>query len=326
MAKPLAFHNDTSGSQTSMLSDSISGPGSIPSVAALTNSSAAVIFLEEAFKSHDSSTTAETFSSLNNATYYMPDRKTRSTMVNKLAKLLLPIASASILVETYFDRIHWFTLIFHKSQFTQKFETLYQELAERPKSVITDVGFLSLLLAVFAISFDYIAPKEVQALELKGLVPKLYRDEIVAALKTNILEIVALGSLEAVQTCILLGNFYLYRGEQELAWPICGCGLRIAQALNLHRRMTKAPNADNHAISTKTRTWWAIYDIETFCSMLYGFPLSISDLDCDVDLMDPNDRLSTAVDGKLQGAVTPLSYKYEMSRLSCIVREALKDL
>ncbi|KAI7775504.1 hypothetical protein LA080_006747 [Diaporthe eres] len=158
----------------------------------------------------------------------------------------------------------------------------------------------------------------------------------------RLLEVVAQGSIEAVQACVLLGSFYLYHGEPELAWPICGCGLRIAQALNLHRRRHQSgstscsvpPDLDDpgqRAEEARKRCWWAVYEIETTCSMLYGFPLNINDDDCDIQLLCPyplrsSDASWDSTVWQQNGQATLLSYKHTMAQLSIIVKSALTDL
>lgn len=82
------------------------------------------------------------------------------------------------------------------------------------------------------------------------------------------------------------------------------------------------------AEETGKRCWWAVYEIETFCSMLYGFPLSINDDDCEVELLDPypvrsGDPSWHSARWKETGQATLLSYKYSMVQLSIIVRSAL---
>lgn len=164
------------------------------------------------------------------------------------------------------------------------------------------------------------------------------QQNLLTILRLRILDIVSLGSIEAVQTCVLLGSFYLYHGDPQLAWPICGNGLRIAQALNLHRRQpsktSQTPDLDDavqRADETRKRCWWAVYEIETFCSMLYGFPLSINDVDCDIELLNPYPLRShhsswTSKDWRRTGQATLLSYKYSMVTLSIIVKSALTEL
>ena len=236
-------------------------------------------------------------------------------------------------MNNYFSRIHWFVLAFHQQEFRDKFSGLYQSnthpLPEsfRPRDRLL---YMALFMAVLVTSLDYTAPSQKQLLMSYGIDSAQLKDKILSILKLRSLDLVALGSLEIVQMCVLLGSYYLYHGEPEMAWPLCGAGLRVAQALNLHRRVPMDGSSDRsvrQAIENRRRAWWAVYEIETFCSMLYGFPLSIADSDCDVEPLNPLDEFSVATPGE-QGDAEPtlLFFKGAMSKLSAIVRSALVDL
>ncbi|KAH7146201.1 hypothetical protein EDB81DRAFT_485666 [Dactylonectria macrodidyma] len=62
--------------------------------------------------------------------------------------------------------------------------------------------------------------------------------------------------------------------------------------------------------------------------MIYGFPQSISDADCDVEPLDPNDPWSIAADAEPSspGQPTLLEYKCFMLKLSKIIKSTLKDV
>lgn len=167
--------------------------------------------------------------------------------------------------------------------------------------------------------------------------PEKLGERIFADIRSKLLDIVSLESLEAVQTCVLLGTYYLFHGSPGLAWPVCGCGLRIAQALNLHRKISNKMSSSALSVElrnqneTRKRCWWAIYEIETFCSMSYGYPHSIKDTDCDVEPLDPSAKLPfvqspTSFDEPLQCHATLLSYKYFMSKLSVLIKAILAQL
>ncbi|KAM0559929.1 hypothetical protein ACHAPJ_003879 [Fusarium lateritium] len=80
-------------------------------------------------------------------------------------------------------------------------------------------------------------------------------------------------------------------------------------------------------IEDRKRAWWAVYEIETFCSMLYGFPLGFSDSDCNVEPLNPYDEYSGATSEASQiRQPTLLFFKCSMSTLSAIVKSALVDL
>ncbi|RTE72904.1 hypothetical protein BHE90_012679 [Fusarium euwallaceae] len=251
----------------------------------------------------------------------------------ELLMLLPDLEVAKTLVENYFDRIHWFMLVFHQRDFRNKFQNLYGP-GPRPSNEASQnsgrVSYIAVLLAVFATSLQYTNAEQKHLLLSHGIDTEALKDRILIGLKLRFLDIISLGSLEIVQMCILLGSYYLYHGEPEMAWPLCGSGLRIAQALNLHRRIPSDKSDDEslrQMIEDRKRAWWAIYEIETFCSMLYGFPSSISDRDCDVAPLNPYDEYSGSMSEE-QFATNPnlLFFKCAMSKLSAIVKYALDDL
>ncbi|KAG9256345.1 uncharacterized protein F5Z01DRAFT_618439 [Emericellopsis atlantica] len=236
---------------------------------------------------------------------------------------LLPAADvATVLVEIYFDKIHWFMLLFHQMEFRDSFAKLYRSHALGLGGLLggKDIGFLSVLLAVFSLSLRLAADDQRRQLAARGVDTNAVRESILTALRLRLLDVIALGSTEAVQMCVLLGSNYLYHGEPELAWTLCGCALRLAQALHLHRHAS--------ATDAAKRCWWAIHEVDTFCSMIYGFPQSMADADCDVGALDPNDPYSIATDPERSslGHTTLLDYKCAMIKLSKIIKSTLTDL
>ncbi|KAF7591047.1 hypothetical protein BBP40_002007 [Aspergillus hancockii] len=246
--------------------------------------------------------------------------------------------AAVLLVDTYFDRVHWFMLIFHQDEFRRRWPKLYKQASSRTSSVSGDLGFISTFLMVIAIGLQYIGNHRRGLLSNHGIDPESLKERILSAMRTRLLDIISVSSLESVQMCVLLGTYYLYHGAPRLAWPVCGCGLRIAQALGLHRKLsTSSSHSSPKAMDlrkqneSRKRGWWATYEIETFCSMAYGYPLSIRDSDCDVEPLDPsfnspNGQSHLSFDEPLTGEATLLSYKYFMSKLSVITKDALTEL
>ncbi|KAK1484033.1 tall aerial hyphae-4 [Colletotrichum tamarilloi] len=249
-------------------------------------------------------------------------------------------APVAVLVNIYFEKIHWFMMIFFTSEFRARVQELHTTASPGSPPRKANPGILGLVLAVCLTSLRYASPEQHSQLVELGVDPDSLQEKILATLKVRFLDVVSLGSIEAVQMCILLGSFYLYHGEPELAWPICGSGLRIAQALKLHQRHkdedepSTVPDVDNpvhRAAETRKRCWWAIYEIETFCSMLYGFPLSIVDEDCNVEVPEQyplrsKDASWESIRWKSTGKATVLSYKVSMAQLSIIVKRALSEL
>lgn len=225
-------------------------------------------------------------------------------------------------------------LIFHQDDFRRTWQQMYDSPREQLIDTYPDPGFISTFLVVIAIALPYLGEHRLQLLEAYGISPVNMKGKILSTIRAKILDIVSLGSLEAVQTCVLLGTYYLYHGNSELAWPVCGCGLRIAQALNLHRKLPQAGPMSSEMqrqYETRKRCWWAIYEIETFCSMSYGYPHSIKDSDCDVELLDPQARSApgqspASSDALGQHPASLLSYKHLMSKLSVLIKDILTDL
>lgn len=253
----------------------------------------------------------------------------QSTVTELLS--LSPIREvAALLVDTYFDRVHWFMLLFHQDDFRQRWQQAYQYSTEQPTKNSQNAGFISTFLMVLAIGLQYAGEHRKSLLDAYGVDPYLLKGKILNTIRTKLLDIV--GSLETAQTCVLLGTYYLYHGNPGLAWPVCGCGLRIAQSLNLHRKLPLHSSATvemYQLYETRKRCWWAIYEIETFCSMSYGYPHSIKDSDCDIELLDPLSRTSTghsstSLDETQQCSL--LSYKHFMSKLSILTKSILTEL
>lgn len=250
-----------------------------------------------------------------------------------LASLLPSREVAALLVDTYFDRVHWFVLIFHQDDFRQTWQEMYEIPRENLVERFQNTGFISTFLVVIAIGLQYSGTHRRGLLDAHNIDPVAMKENIFSTIRAKVLDIVSLGSLEAVQTCVLLGTYYLYHGNPRLAWPVCGCGLRIAQALNLHRKLITGPMSSEmlRQYETRKRCWWAIYEIETFCSMSYGYPHSIKDADCDVELLDPlaklpNGQSPATFDTTHQCPASLLSYKYLMSKLSVLVKDILTEL
>ncbi|KAF5633831.1 transcriptional regulatory [Fusarium tjaetaba] len=325
------------------------------------NSSSTVKLVEEAFQQHDaSSPEGVEFSALRSETWarskattedvpddivqpHIPERSrdiqlqrndmkaAPSTAEKELMSLLPELEPATLLIDNYFDRIHWFILVFHQDDFRRKFQDLYNNstVSSGPNAPSTGKGFLAVLLAVFVTSLHHIGTQE-SKLKSYNVDPRELEEMILASLKSRFLDVISKGSLEAVQFCVLLASYYLYHGEPGLAWPLSGSGLRIAQALDLHRKTTPeghSGQALNEQIQDRKRAWWAVYEIDTFCSMLYGFPLGFSDSDCNVEALDPYDEYSKSTKESRQATgSTLLFYKFSMSKLSAIVKSALVDL
>ncbi|CAH0020785.1 unnamed protein product [Clonostachys rhizophaga] len=257
--------------------------------------------------------------------------KVSQSAIRELCQLLPNREISYLLVDNYFDKIHWYMLLFHQHRFRDALNSLYLDTSSAAPATgrqdESTAGYISVLLAVCSLSLRYTNTAQREQLAKYGVNAVSLRESILNTLRLRLLDILALGSLEAVQLCVLLGSYYLYHGEPELAWPLCGCALRLAQALELHRRPMPGM-VSQHETEVRKRCWWAVHEIETYCSMIYGFPLSMSDSDCNTEPLGPSDQWSIAADGQPSSSQQPtlLVYKCSMSALSKLIKSALEGL
>uniref|UniRef100_A0A0B7JJS4 Xylanolytic transcriptional activator regulatory domain-containing protein n=1 Tax=Bionectria ochroleuca TaxID=29856 RepID=A0A0B7JJS4_BIOOC len=311
------------------------------------------MLVEEAFQQHDhvspevteksalcySQPSKSSYSNANPETWKRPTAsvarngrpKISQSAIRELSQLLPNREIIYLLVDNYFVKIHWYMLLFHQHKFRHALNSLYSDAGSTAPATgrqdESTAGYISVLLAVCALSLRYTSTAQREQLSKHAVNVESLRESILNVLRLRLLDILALGSLEAVQLCVLLGSYYLYHGEPELAWPLCGCALRLAQALELHRRPVPGM-VSQHETEVRKRCWWAVHEIETYCSMVYGFPLSMSDSDCNTEPLDPSDQWSIAADGQPSSSRQPtlLVYKCSMSALSKIIKSALEDL
>jgi hypothetical protein len=73
--------------------------------------------------------------------------------ISEMTALLPRSEAAHLLLNTYFDRIHWFMLLFHQDEFRTAFGNLLS--SNSASSSFSSLGFLTTALAVCAISLQY---------------------------------------------------------------------------------------------------------------------------------------------------------------------------
>ncbi|KAL3440961.1 fungal-specific transcription factor domain-containing protein [Aspergillus insuetus] len=266
--------------------------------------------------------------------------------VKELMSLLPGYDVTKLLVNTYFDCVHWFVLIFHQDDFRRRWQLLYERHPNRRPGYQENIegqnlGFIGSFLMVLAIGIEYSGGYRKQLLEAMQVDYAGLKSKILKAIRSQLLDIVAWSSLESAQTCVLLGTYYLFHGDPGTAWPVCGCALRTALALGLHRKQQPPENVTEQALyawrnqnEARKRCWWAIYEIETFCSMSYGYPHSIADTDWDVEPLDPSAKSQSppsvpspaSFEQPLLCDPTLLTYKYLMTKLSVITQQVLAQL
>jgi hypothetical protein len=156
------------------------------------------------------------------------------------------------LLDTYFLRVHWFSLVVYES----KFRARYNKVMDTGLAYSADHGFLLLLLMLLILGSWYRSKLDAPENETSDGLENL-RDGFLRSVRERPMDLMDEDSLEFVQICALLGFFYLYHGRPRSSFSILGAATRIAQAIGLHRE-PEVRHAFEDAEKRK-RVWWTIY-------------------------------------------------------------------
>lgn len=229
-----------------------------------------------------------------------------------------PPAIASCLVESYFESSSWFIYLFHEAHVRRRAARIISQAPEIP---VADYTFAILLKIIMAYGALYVNPdtwNQIEDFDLEaGPDPNQYMsillDGLIAAVRDNLLEIVEIGDLEAVQTCFLLASCYMYHGSPRLGWNVAGIGIRLGQAMGLHKQ-SKWRKSNPVAREVRKRTWMALYVTDRFMGIEYGRPFMVRDVDCDVDELIPVDGLPIYYFTSSSGCLESISTENYFSR------------
>ncbi|GKZ26469.1 hypothetical protein AbraIFM66951_003637 [Aspergillus brasiliensis] len=195
--------------------------------------------------------------------------------------LIIPSrAVCDFLLQSYWDSVHWFTLLFH----IPSFEHSYRRILDDQCVTARQRGTAVLILMVLTLGATY-APEE-QSMQVGVSRSDLHvlQKSMLNQIQSHFFHMLDTGGVECVQLCILLSTFHLYTGRPNLAMPILGAGIRSAQAQGLHKEALWGP-ANEIVVEVRRRTW--------FASITYGRPPSISDSHCAVTMPRDLDDLMT---------------------------------
>jgi hypothetical protein len=185
-----------------------------------------------------------------------------------------PVVEA--LLGAYFDRAHWFILLFHETSFLER----AHRLLAKPFWCQEDAGSVLTILMVAAVGAQCVLDDKTwsgyQVLKRHSADSKILLDQIISEARLHLVDILEDCKIETVQFCILLGTFYIYHGSPNLAWSVLGMSSRTAYALALHR--DPSPSEDRISVEVRWRCWNHVKVAETFAAMIYGRPASVSPL------------------------------------------------
>jgi hypothetical protein len=237
-----------------------------------------------------------------------------------LESLLPPADVVEALINSYFDTVHWFMFILHEGSFRQQAR---QFIAQGPQiKTGSDADFATLLMMVIAMGAQYADRnpnwkyKNLMAHHSVNLAALTLK--CISQVRAHLLDSVERCQLEAVQTCIMLGTYYLYHGNPNLSWSVLGLAVKVSYALDMHREVEwKGSNA---LLQARKRTWGHTYIADTFAAVIYGRPAIVDRRFCDVSYPDECDDteipmpmkryLLSVNDGKSLSKLTFHAHKY----------------
>jgi hypothetical protein len=180
-----------------------------------------------------------------------PDRAQRRPISAIIGYALPPAEIMRLLIEEYFDAVHWFSLVIHEPKFRPKFESVIDGMAYTAQK-----AFLLLLSVVLGMGAWYRSRKNAKGSDQSGENWSLWATSLVDGAGSRLTELMDQASVASVQACILLGSYYVYHGKPNLSFSLLGATIRTAQAIGLHRQSLRG---DMDSIEERKRVWWTIY-------------------------------------------------------------------
>ncbi|KAI8937842.1 hypothetical protein NX059_005535 [Plenodomus lindquistii] len=182
---------------------------------------------------------------------------------------LLPSRSlADALVAAYFDHIHVYLPLFHRSMFHFRLEATYSRKTERLKDC-ADIGWLVVLALVFSFGCQQLHehdPEQAHKLRLKylGFSKSYFRPLLLST------------SLVNVQALVLLSMHHHTVGQKSSSCLLVGLAARMAIIMGMHQ---DGSNLDFDPVERNTRrqVFWSICTFEKILCSIFGHPSIIDD-------------------------------------------------
>jgi hypothetical protein len=178
------------------------------------------------------------------------------------------------LIDAFFDRMHWFILIFHESSFRETAQQVLEsgtwDGSQRgPVLALLMVGALGLQCVIYDPS--WVGHKSMTEASLEA---RSFLTALIAEVRSHLIDLLDDCCIETIQVCSLLGTFYIFHGSPSLAWSVLGLSVRTAYALALHCD-DDDQNRDQVDAQVRRRNWNHIMVADTFAAMIYGRPASL---------------------------------------------------
>ncbi|KAJ5692552.1 hypothetical protein N7462_001975 [Penicillium macrosclerotiorum] len=191
-----------------------------------------------------------------------------------LTELILPPEPVILeLIDAYFNRMHWFILLFHEHSFREMAKRIISSTSWRNQ----DLGPAMAVLMVLAVGLQAaLSDKEWpghKVLHTHGIDEQSLLKSLIKEIMLHLIDLSANPQIETVQVCLLLSSYYVYHSAPNLAWMVSGMAVRCAYALDLHH---KAHICDDVVLDEiRSRCWNHVIVADAFTSMIYGRPTAI---------------------------------------------------
>lgn len=232
------------------------------------------------------------------------------------------------LIDEYFRRCHWFIYIFHEPTLRkQAQEVLGRESWKTQERGAVLATFMAAAMALQAVSNEESWVGH-HILKEQGMDCTSMLNQLIAEVRRHLLDLLEDCQIEAVQVCSLLGTFYMFNGNPNLAWAVLGMATRAGYALALHS--PRIGNQDKVMIQIRRRCWNHLKVADTYASMIYGRPTSLDPAfgstqpleDLDDTIVSAN-SLNIPTESDVLSRITFYTLKY---RMYDIVAEVLSSL
>lgn len=192
----------------------------------------------------------------------IPDRKSKCKPID----YVLPTRrKADRLMDLYWKYVHVLYPHLDQEQTQDEYDKLWKGVGD--DSVSDEQSFLSLLNIIFALSSQIDTQIE---FEDRERIATMYYDRAY-----ELMDIRETGSIRAVQSFLLLGQYFQSTNEPHPCWVFVGLAIRTAQSLGLHQAETSKRASDVRTREILRRVWHGCILMDRVLSMTYGRPCSI---------------------------------------------------
>lgn len=246
-----------------------------------------------------------------------------------LQTMCMPPASImEMLLDAYFDRVHWFIFIFHEPSFIHYIRPLLHLTSWDEQ----DRGRVVTALTVAALGAQCTTQDAGWSghglLESSSLHAVSLRDSLIAEARFQLVNLVEECSMETVHVCLLLGTYHIYHGLPGFAWNLLGLSVRTAYALSLHYADNNDATGQQDSITTQVRrrTWNHVIVADTFAAMIYGRPSALDSSFCllhQLEELEDTQLPQSITDCLQEPAITGIAFHVFKYRLYEIIRACL---